>query len=140
VSGTVIDASVVASWLLPDEAMGEALAIYERLPLEAAYVPTLWDFEIRNILIVNERRGRINSQAVDAALGLLADLNIRRDAETDWDMAVSFSRQFSLTIYDAAYLELAVRIDLPLATFDKALASAAARLGKLAPETPRLKP
>lgn len=65
----VIDASVVASWLLPDEATGTALAIYERLPVEAAFAPTLWDFEIRNILIVNERRGRINSQAVNSRLG-----------------------------------------------------------------------
>ncbi|UIK06870.1 type II toxin-antitoxin system VapC family toxin [Neorhizobium galegae] len=134
-AGIVIDASVVASWLLPDETNQSALDIYNRLSSEPAHVPALWDYEIRNILVVNERRGRITTQAVDAALEWLIDLNILRYTLADWDAAVRLSRQFALT----AYLELSIRVDLPLATFDKALAAAAARNDKLAHHTP-LKP
>ncbi|CDZ42854.1 type II toxin-antitoxin system VapC family toxin [Neorhizobium galegae] len=138
-AGIVIDASVAASWLLPDETNQSALDIFNRLSSEPACVPALWDYEIRNILVVNERRGRITTHAANAALEWLVDLNILRDALTDWDAAVHLSRQFALTVYDAAYLELSMRLDLSLATFDKALAAAAARNGKLAHQTP-LKP
>lgn len=131
-TNVVVDASITASWLLPDEGNDFALEIYKRIGECEIFVPALWNYEIRNILIINERRGRITMEAADAAFGFLADLGINIDHNADWRTATDLARQFKLTIYDAAYLELAVRKDLPIATLDKALIAAAAQLGRLA--------
>ena len=128
----VIDASVSASWLLPDETNSFASEIFENRSSCQIYVPAIWDYEIRNMLITNERRSRISVQAADAAFAFLSELGLVTDRAADWTRVTALSRQFSLTVYDAAYLELADRLDLGLATFDKALISAADRLGRLA--------
>lgn len=128
----MVDASVTASWLLPDEANDFALAIYDNRGRIDVHVPAIWNYEIRNILIINQRRGRITTGAADAAFEFLSNLNLIVDHKTAWNDTVDLARRFALTIYDAAYLELALRLDTPLATLDRALVAAAHQVGRLA--------
>lgn len=121
----VIDASVAAAWLLPDEASQHADAAFARLPDDEALVPGLFWLEMRNILLGCERRGRVDSASADRALGLLLALPIRPDYAADGALLMRLARRHTLSAYDAAYLELAVRQSLPLATLDVALGRAA---------------
>jgi predicted nucleic acid-binding protein len=121
----VVDASVAAAWYLPDERAPASTALLERLRTEWAIVPGLFWFEIRNILVVNERRARITEEATGGALEDLGRLPIHSDAEPVWRSVLGLARRHRLTVYDAAYLELAVRLGLPLATLDRALVTAA---------------
>jgi predicted nucleic acid-binding protein len=121
----VVDASVVGSWVLPDENHPEALTALERLEDEEAFAPSLLWFELRNLLLANERRQRITPAQTAAALNLVKELPLRLDGQADSDTTLQLARAYRLTIYDAAYLELAVRRHLALVTFDTALAEAA---------------
>jgi predicted nucleic acid-binding protein len=121
----VVDASVVGSWVLRDENHPEALTALERLKDDEAFAPSLLWFELRNLLLANERRQRITPAQTAAALNLVQELPLRLDGQADSDTTLQLARAHSLTIYDAAYLELAVRRHLPLVTFDTALAEAA---------------
>jgi predicted nucleic acid-binding protein len=121
----VVDASVVGSWVLPDEDYPDALAALERLKDEEAFAPSLLWFELRNLLLANERRQRITPAQTAAALKLVKGLPLRLDGHADSDTTLQLARAYRLTIYDAAYLELAVRHHLALVTFDTALAEAA---------------
>src|SRR5262249_25136579 len=99
---------------------------------EGAFVPALWRLEVANSLTMAVRRGRINSDFRRASLADLALLDITTDQYTDfhaWGETLSLADRFQLTIYDAAYLELAVRRSLPLATLDSQLRTAAAASG-----------
>jgi predicted nucleic acid-binding protein len=130
VPGFVLDASVALAWTLPGEAhAAPAAALLARLAEEAALVPSLWRLEVGNALLTAERRGRLRPERVAAAWRLLAELPIELDAETParaWAGTAELARRHGLTLYDAAYLELAARRALPLATFDALLARAAA--------------
>jgi len=121
----VVDASVVGSWVLPDENHPEALTALDRLKDDEAFVPSLLWYELRNLLLANERRQRITPAQTAAALNLVQELPLRLDGQADSDTTLQLARAHKLTIYDAAYLELAVRRHLPLVTFDTALAEAA---------------
>jgi len=121
----VVDASVTASWLLPDEGHPVASAAYNRLRNDHALVPSLWWFEIRNIFVMNERRGRLDGEKTRKALALLGSLPIQQDLEPDEAAVLRLARQHRLTVYDAAYLELAQRENVALATLDAELARAA---------------
>ena len=121
----VVDASVAATWLLPDERPPEAEASYALLSDDYALVPTLWWYEMRNVFVVNERRGRIDRSQSDKALSVVAGLPIQLDREQDEGPLLDLARQHRLTVYDAAYLELAQRRGLGLATLDRALVKAA---------------
>ena len=121
----VLDASVTASWCFEDEEASVADAAMDRLPEDHAVVPALWWFEIRNILVVNERRGRIESADSDVFLNDLARLPIRIESDSNERLVVALARTHRLTAYDAAYLDLAVRLTAPIATLDRALADAA---------------
>ena len=131
----VVDASVVGSWLLPDENHPEALTALERLKDEEAFAPSLLWFELRNLLLANERRRRITPTQTAAALNLVQELPLRFDSRADSDTTLQLARAYRLTVYDAVYLELAVRRHLPLVTFDAALAKAAARINVSNPKT-----
>jgi predicted nucleic acid-binding protein len=120
-----VDASVAACWLMPDERHPLADAAYARIASDPAITPVLWRFELRNLLLVNERRGRLDSAKTARALRLLRELPITIDSAEDEDTLMELARQHRLTVYDAAYLELALRRGFPLATLDTALASAA---------------
>jgi predicted nucleic acid-binding protein len=121
----VVDASVTISWYLADEATDTAQSVLERLRESEAIVPALWWFETRNVLLMNERRGRLDQSQTTAILAHLARLPIALDREPAGDAALALARAHRLTFYDAAYLELALRRDVPLATLDRRLAAAA---------------
>ena len=124
----VVDASVVGSWLLPDEHHPEAVAALDRLKDDEAFAPSLLWFELRNLLLANERRQRITPTQTAAALNLVQELPLWLDRETDSDTTLQLARAHGLTVYDAVYLELALRRHLPLVTFDASLAEAARRV------------
>ena len=121
----VIDASVTASWCLRDEAAPTADAAMDRLLEDEAVAPALWWFEVRNILVVSERRGRIEPADTDMFPGDLVRLPIRIEGEPNDRQVVVLARKHGLTVHDAAYLELAVRLGAPMSTLDRALARAA---------------
>jgi predicted nucleic acid-binding protein len=120
----VIDASVALAWVLPDE-QPTALAALHHVQNDEGVVPSLWWYEVRNGLIASERRGRVTIEESERALRDLSSLAIAVDANHDGAAVMALARKHRLTVYDAAYLELALRTGLPLATLDAALAAAA---------------
>lgn len=128
----MLDASIAVAWLIEDEAAPETDALLDRLLGEGAVTPAIWPLEIGNVLLNAERRGRLHAGDVAARTALLADLPIAIDdqsTERALGVTLTLARQHRLTTYDAAYLELAVRRNLPLATKDSALRQAALRVG-----------
>src|SRR5271157_1561524 len=125
----VLDASVAACWAFQDEEHPHADAALTRIRTEEAVVPSLWWFEVRNILIVNERRRRISESDTAAFLRNLSQLRLRVDRLPDENAILRLARTHRLSVYDAAYLELAQREGLVLATLDADLQRAAASEG-----------
>ena len=125
----ILDASVAASWLFSDETEPRADAILARLAEDGAYVPQLWHLEVRNVLLVAERRGRISTGQQREFLDALSELPIRTDSTPDLALAFALARTHGLSFYDAIYLELAQRRNGELATLDTALARASAAAG-----------
>lgn len=121
----VLDAAVVACWAFDDADHPLAARALERLRAEPALVPALWWFELRNVLVVNERRGRLTHSVTAAFLRAVARLDIGIDRAPDGAAVLALARAHRLSVYDAAYLELAQRVAAPLATLDAALARAA---------------
>lgn len=121
----VLDASVVVAWLLDDEDEPRARAAVDRLEVEAALVPQVWHVEVRSALLGAERRGRISPTDVDDCLRRVDVLPVQADLEPDLDAAFALARARRLSVYDALYLELAIRANAPLATLDAALSAAA---------------
>ncbi|HZT87017.1 MAG TPA: type II toxin-antitoxin system VapC family toxin [Stellaceae bacterium] len=118
-----LDASIVLDWAL-DEGHRAARVARERLTTDGAVAPSLWWFEVRNGLLVAERRGRASEGYLTAFLGRLARFPVVIDRSPDDTVLIGLARRHRLTVYDAAYLELAVRHALPLATLDAALLAA----------------
>lgn len=125
----VIDASIAACWLMPDEQHPAADEAFARLAEDKALVPGLWWFEIRNVFLTGERRGRIDRAKTSEALGLLAELPIRVDRGVEDGPLLGLARRHRLTVYDAAYLELALRAGVALASLDAELVHAAGAEG-----------
>ena len=125
----VLDASIAACWAFDDEDHPTATLTLELIRTDAAIVPSLWWFEVRNTLIVNERRGRIGEADTTAFLSALARLDVTVDSEPDEASVLTFARRHRLSVYDAAYLDLANRTGFSLATLDTDLATAARREG-----------
>ena len=121
----VIDASIAACWAFDDEDHPVAARALERIRADEARVPALWWFELRNMLIVNERRRRISERAVAEFLRHISALEIRVDTAPNETDVLAMARQHRLTVYDSSYLELARREGIPLATLDNELADAA---------------
>jgi predicted nucleic acid-binding protein len=121
----VLDASITASWHFEDERSPQADAILKALARDAAIVPALWWFEIRNVLLVGERRGRASEQQTAQFLDRLAVLRIEVAGLPDEVNVMKLARRHRLSFYDAAYLELAQREGVALATLDDDLAAAA---------------
>jgi predicted nucleic acid-binding protein len=125
----VLDASITACWAFQDEDHPDARLAFHQMRSEEAVVPCLWWFEVRNILVVNERRRRIAEPDTAAFLLNLSKLRIRIDRAPDESAVLRLARTHRLSVYDAAYLELAQREGLPLATLDADLKKAAAGEG-----------
>jgi predicted nucleic acid-binding protein len=132
VPGFVIDASIVIAGIMPDQDSAAVRRTLDRIGEEGAMVPGIWRLEVANALLVAERRKRIDIEKRKEGLALIEALPIEVDLET-WDRAwreiLLLASRFSLTAYDAAYLELAHRAGLPLATLDGDMSDAAAKLG-----------
>ena len=120
------------SWCFEDEARPETDEILDRLGIDGATVPSLWYWEVANVLNLGARRGRISSSEATARLNFLGALPIAADTEGParaWRETLLLAQTHKLTVYDGAYLELANRLGLDLATTDVALRSAARALG-----------
>jgi predicted nucleic acid-binding protein len=123
----VLDASVTACWCYHDEEDPRADVALDLLNSERAIVPTHWWFEVRNLLLIGERRRRITEKHTLAFLGQLEEFPIDFTALPDQAAVLAHARTHRLTFYDAAYLELAHRERIALATLDTALTAAARR-------------
>lgn len=128
----VLDASIAIAWCFADEATPFTTELMEHLESEKAHVPQLWTLEMGNILVSAERKKRISFAKITEFLSLLNDLDIQVDHETSrrgFREIISLAHSEKLTTYDASYLELAMRLGIPLATKDVQLQQAAKRLG-----------
>ena len=128
----VLDSSATLAWVSSDETTDPIRRLFDAVADDGAVVPALWRLEIANSLTVAVRRGRIDANFRRAVLSDLALLDITTDDHTDvhaWGETLSVADRFQLTVYDAAYLELAQRRNLPLATLDRELRVAAKSLG-----------
>ena len=128
----VLDSSATLAWIYSDETTDPIRRLFDAVADDGAVVPALWRLEIANSLTVAARRGRIDANFRRAVLSDLALLDITTDDHTDvhaWGETLSVADRFQLTVYDAAYLELAQRRNLPLATLDRELRVAAKSLG-----------
>jgi predicted nucleic acid-binding protein len=128
----VLDCSIAVSWCFEDEAAPATDALLERVRDHGAIVPSLWHWEIANVLTVAVRRNRITASDESARLSLLATLPIATDSEgvaRAWRETLLLAQTHALTVYDASYLELAVRLGADLATKDASLARVAKAVG-----------
>lgn len=129
----VLDCSVTLSWILEEEVMSEkAESILLLLEKKQAKVPSIWSLEVANVLCLAERQKKLTALEVVEFKEFLSALPIQVDSETSQKAMGSIymlAKTENLTVYDAAYLEIAMRENCPLATFDKALKNAAKRQG-----------
>jgi predicted nucleic acid-binding protein len=128
----VLDGSVTMSWYFKDEMNDYANAVRDGMAKSRALVPSLWPLEVANTLVMGERRKRSTPAQAATWLGLLGVLPIVVDGETTaraWGETLNLARGQNLSAYDAAYLELAMRRGVPIATLDDKLKAAARALG-----------
>ena len=128
----VLDSSITLAWFFEDERTAAADAVLGHVVKSGAIVPSLWRLEIANALQMAVRRKRIKAAFRDASLADLRALDVATDPETDrqaWATTLHLAERFRLALYDAAYLELAQRLGLPLATLDQELRAAGGALG-----------
>lgn len=128
----VLDSSVALAWCFEDERTDTTDALLRQVAESGAEAPALWPLEVLNGLAMGERRGRLDATKRQSLGNLLRDLPVRIDEETAsqaWGTTATLAARFQLTVYDAAYLELAQRLALPLATRDRALRIAANNAG-----------
>jgi predicted nucleic acid-binding protein len=124
----VVDASFIASVLLPDESSSKSTAVLAKLAGERAVSPAFLQLEITNVLLISERRKRITGVETTQLLGFFDGLPISLQAESSAEhraKVLHLAQKHQLTAYDAVYLELAVRLAVPLLTLDAALGKAA---------------
>jgi predicted nucleic acid-binding protein len=126
--GLVLDSSVALAWIYADETTDAVLRLFDDVRLNGAWVPGLWRWEIANVLQLNVRRGRHSGDFRDGALASLAMLPVKVDAGADrqaWGDTLHLAERHGLMVYDAAYLEIASRREIALATLDRQLRAAA---------------
>lgn len=125
----MVDSSVAACWALPDEYSDLENRVLVMVGVEGMIVPAIFFYEIRNVLIINERRSRIAEPQITEALAKISAVTQSIEGIGGGDALMRLARAHRLTIYDAAYLELALRTGSSLATLDGRLAAAAAAEG-----------
>ena len=124
----VLDSSITIARVLPDEWTPEVLRIFDEEVVLGAWVPDIWKLELANVLSICVRNGRTTRERRDAALSDLGFLPIVTDPNTGkiaWNETLKLADRHQLSVYDATYLELALRLSLPLATLDRELRLAA---------------
>ena len=124
-----MDASVVLNWLIDEDLKPLAVFISTHLEQYVLFVPPIWHLEVRNGVLLAERRGRITAAGADQRLGFIRELTTNTDEFSDLEAAFALARAHGLSFYDATYLELALRLHAPLATLDNALERAASAQG-----------
>jgi predicted nucleic acid-binding protein len=132
VSLLILDSSATLAWIYGDETTEAIRRVFDAIADNGALVPVLWRLGVANSLTMAVRKRRIDPDFRRAALADLALLDITTDPQTDayaWTDTLNLADQFRLTVYDAAYLELARRRILPLATLDQELRTAATAIG-----------
>jgi predicted nucleic acid-binding protein len=132
VSLLILDSSATLAWICGNEVTEAIRRVFDDVAADGALVPALWRLEVANSLTMVVRRRRIDPDFRRAALADLALLDITTDQQTDsyaWTDTLNLADRFQLTVYAAAYLELARRRGLPLATLDKDLENAAIAIG-----------
>ena len=120
----VLDCSVTMAWIFPDEATEATDRVRDSLVEGRAFVPSLWAVEVGNVLLVATRRGRVRVDEWPAIRANLEALPIEIDPVTTsrvWGASLDLAQTHRISVYDAMYLELAVRLQLPLASLDRAL-------------------
>jgi predicted nucleic acid-binding protein len=128
----VIDSSITLAWFFEDERTERADVVMRQVAKTGAVVPSLWRLEIANALQSALRRKRIDAAFRDASIADLRSFPIAVDSETDrhaWGTSLTLAERCQLTLYDAAYLELAQRLRLPLASLDRDLRAACRTVG-----------
>lgn len=129
----VIDCSITMAWLFEDEKTAKTECILNDIVANtSALVPSVWLLEVINTLLVGERRKRLTSAQVIHFLETLKNLDIQIDQHNNHgqsDSILNIARNYQLSAYDAAYLNLAIKHDVPLATLDKKLLSSAKACG-----------
>lgn len=124
----VLDSSITLAWIYSEETTEAVSQVFDLLSLTGGWVPQLWRLEVANVLEMGVRRRRHDGDFRDATLADLALLPIQVDSETDkqaWGATLQLARRHQITLYDASYLELALRRGLPLASLDHDLRNAA---------------
>jgi predicted nucleic acid-binding protein len=124
----ILDSSATLAWFYTDETTPAIRRVFELLAKGGAWVPSLWRLEVASTLEMGIRRGRHDVAFRQATLADLSSLPVSIDSETDrraWDDTLQLAHLHRLRLYDAAYLELAQRRGLPLATLDSHLRAAA---------------
>jgi len=124
----VLDASITLAWIYQDETTEAVQRSFDIVRTNGAWVPVLWLWEVANVLQMNVKRGRHDGKFRDHALADLALFAIKEDTEASrhaWSGSLVLAERHCLTVYDAAYLEVALRRGLPLATLDRDLRAAA---------------
>ena len=117
----VLDASIVLAWLHDDEYEPFADRIMENVQEENTWVPAHWHYEVRNGLLMGERRGRLSREQCDNCIVSLETVSVQTDTDADLNVVMALARAHGLTFYDALYLELARRRTAELATLDGSL-------------------
>ncbi len=125
----VLDCSAALAWVYMEEHSEAIAKVFDEVTATGAWTPSLWRLEVANVLEMGVRRGRTDAAFRDATLADLELLPIRTDPDTEkhaWRSTLRLAERHRLTLYDAAYLELAMRRGLPLASLDGELRAAAA--------------
>jgi predicted nucleic acid-binding protein len=128
----ILDSSATLAWTFLEERTDAIVNLFDLVADNGAVVPELWPIEVANTLNVGIRRGRITKAYRKRILAILENMPISMDWETrkhTWDRTLELADLHRLTVYDATYLELALRLSLPLATLDDDLREAAQRNG-----------
>lgn len=128
----VLDSSVALSWCFSNEQSPESVEVLNLARARAIFVPSLWHVEMCNILGRAYRSQRLNEADLGIALKMFATLELHTDTTVlpvSSSVLLLLMQAYSLTAYDAVYLELALRLNLPLATLDSDLASASSQAG-----------
>ena len=129
----VLDCSATLPWVFASEATPATDTLLDELSEgDKAWVPALWHLELGNVLIGAQRRSRIDKAGIEKFLSALSVYDIEVDGETitaAWSKTLALAESFGLTVYDAAYLELALRRGLPLASLDRSLRAAMKKAG-----------
>jgi predicted nucleic acid-binding protein len=129
-NGWVIDSSLALAWTLPDERSPSADKFWKQITSKVELcAPALWWYEIANALVMAKRRRRISEADASRAAGLFRELPVKTDQLNSLERCIDLASKYSISAYDAAYLELAIRLGLGLASLDNKLVAAAKNAG-----------